>query len=116
MRFLYLFLSVLAVTVTSVTSSAAEKAAPSRILMLTQSAGFVHGSVKRPDSGEQKLAVAEIAMIQLGQQTGLFTVDCTQNAAADFTKDNLQNYDTVMFYTTGSLPIADADRDYFFKE
>lgn len=55
-------------------------------------------------------------MIELGQKTDLFTVDCTQDAAADFTKANLQNYDIVMFYTTGSLPIAEADRDYFFKE
>ena len=82
--------------------------------MLTQSAGFKHGSVSRP--GDDKLAVSEVAMIQLGEKTGLFSVDCTQDAAADFTKDNLKNYDIVMFYTTGSLPIAEADRDYFFKE
>lgn len=88
---------------------------PSRVLMVTQSAGFVHGSVRRPE-GEKKLAVSEIAMIQLGEKTGLFKVDCTQDVAADFTKDNLKNYDIVMFYTTGSLPIADADKDYFFKE
>ena len=88
---------------------------PSRVLMVTQSAGFVHGSVRRPD-GEKKLAVSEIAMIQLGEKTGLFKVDCTQDVAADFTKDNLKNYDIVMFYTTGALPIADADKDYFFKE
>jgi len=86
----------------------------SRVLMLTQSAGFKHGSVSRP--GDDKLAVSEVAMIQLGEKTGLFSVDCTQDAAADFTKDNLKNYDIVMFYTTGSLPIAEADRDYFFKE
>ena len=89
MRVVSLFLSVLTVTASCVGGAAAEKAAPSRILMLTQSAGFVHGSVRRPDGDEKKLAVAEIAMIQLGQKTGLFTVDCTQDAAADFTKDNL---------------------------
>lgn len=124
MRIPNLTLSILAgvaVTASCVGSFAAENAAPSRILMLTQSQGYVHGSVKRPDGdknedGEKKLAVAEIAMIQLGQTTGLFTVDCTQDAAADFTKENLQNYDAVMFYTTGALPIADADRDYFLKE
>jgi hypothetical protein len=67
--------------------------------------------VKRPDTAEpeKKLAVAEIAMIELGETTGLFTVDCTQDAAADFTKDNLKNYDIVMFYTTLTLPIADSD-------
>ena len=85
-----------------------------RVLMLTQSKGFQHGSVRRPD--KQTLAPAEIAITQLGRQTGLFDVHCTQDAAADFTKENLQNYDVVMFYTTGNLPIAEADRDYFFND
>ncbi|MCA9039125.1 MAG: ThuA domain-containing protein [Planctomycetaceae bacterium] len=84
-----------------------------KILMVTQSAGFVHGSVKRP---ENTLAPAEIAMKQLAQQTGEFEVDCTQDCASDFTKENLQNYDIVMFYTTGNLPIAEADLEYFFNE
>ena len=94
---------------------AAEKA---KVLMLTQSQGFVHGSVNRAqkDQPKQALAPAEISMTQLGQKTGLFEVTCTQDAAADFTKENLQKFDIVMFYTTGDLPIADADKDYFFKE
>jgi len=85
----------------------------SRILMVTQSAGFVHGSVNRK---EKDLAPAEVAMIQLGQNTGLFTVDCTQDCAADLTRENLQNYDVVMFYTTGMLPVAEADMEYFLNE
>ncbi len=32
-------------------------------------------------------------MIQLGQQTGLFDVTCTQDAEADFTKENLAKYE-----------------------
>ena len=89
---------------------AAEK---SRVLMVTQSQGFVHSSVRRP---ADKLAVAEVAMIQLGKQTELFSVDCTQDVASDFTKANLKNYDIVMFYTTGALPIADEDMDYFLND
>lgn len=92
---------------------AVDAAEPARVLMLTQSKGFTHGSVNRRD---KPLAASEIAMTQLGQQTGLFKVDCTQNAEADFTKANLQKYQIVMFYTTGALPIAEADLDYFFKE
>ena len=92
---------------------AEEAPKPSRILFVTESQGFRHGSVTRP---ENKLAPAEIALIQLGQQTGKFEVDCTQESAADFTKENLQNYDIVAFYTTGDLPIAEADRDYFVNE
>lgn len=95
----------------SVTVAAADK--PSRMLFVTQSKGFKHGSVNRP---AEKLAPAEIALIQLGEQTGLFEVHCTQDCEADFTKENLQNYDLVAFYTTGDLPIAEADRDYFFNE
>jgi type 1 glutamine amidotransferase len=113
-----LCLSAFLVATSFAQSVAEEKKSVSRVLMVTQSQGFVHGSVRRPDAGdaEKKLAVAEIAMIELAQKSGLFTIDCTQDVASDFTKDNLQNYDIVMFYTTGSLPIAESDRDYFFKE
>jgi len=94
-------------------SQAAEKAPKARVLMVTQSQGFRHGSVTRK-GGE--LAAAEIAMTQLGQQSGLFEVHCTQDCAADFTADNLKNYDIVMLYTTGVLPISDEARDYFADE
>lgn len=96
----------------------AQQTKKARVLMLTQSKGFKHGSVNRDnkDGTKKDLAPAEVAMVQLGQQTGLFDVHCTQDAAADFTKENLKNYDIVMFYTTGDLPISDADKDYFFKE
>jgi hypothetical protein len=94
-------------------SSFADDAKPARILMVTQSAGFKHGSVSRPES---KLAPAEQAMTELGISSNLFRVDCTQDCAADFTKANLQNYDIVLFYTTGTLPIKEEDLDYFFKE
>lgn len=85
----------------------------SKILFLTESKGFKHGSVNRD---KKDLAASEVALTQLGQQTGLFSVHCTQDSKADFTKENLKNYDIVAFYTTGELPIADADRDYFMNE
>ena len=96
-------------------ASAADK---SRILMLTQSKGFKHGSVNRDnkDGTKKELSASEVAMTQLGQQSGLFDITCTQDAAADFTKENLKKYDIVMFYTTGELEIQDADRDYFMNE
>ncbi|MFO1020526.1 MAG: ThuA domain-containing protein [Planctomycetales bacterium] len=83
-----------------------------RMLMVTQSQGFVHKSVNRE---KNPLSPAEIAMTQLGQQTGLFSVDCTQHADKDFTEENLKKYDLVFFYTTGNLPIAEKDWDYFFN-
>lgn len=93
--------------------SSVPAAEPVKVLLLTQSKGFTHGSVNRRD---KELAPCEIAMTQLGQQTGLFTVHCTQDAEADFTKENLQKYQVVMFYTTGNLPISNDNLDYFFKE
>ena len=85
---------------------------PARILFVTQSAGFVHGSVKR---GDKPLAVCERVMTELGISSKLFRVDCSQDVTADFTKEKLQHYDIVMFYTTGKLPIDDATLDYFFN-
>jgi type 1 glutamine amidotransferase len=83
-----------------------------RILFLTQSAGFRHGSVTRNDA---QLSPAERAMTDLGIASNLFRVDCTQDAAS-ITKEQLDNYDIVMFYTTGDLPFKDEVRDYLFNE
>lgn len=90
-------------------AEAAKKGA--RILFVTQSAGFKHGSVSRK---EGQLSPAELAITELGVSSNLFRVDCTQDVAKDFTKENLQNYDIVMFYTTGDLPIKKEDLEYFF--
>ncbi len=105
-------LLMLAVSLSSFPSLQAEEKPDkkARVLFLTESKGFVHGAVNRRGR-PQKLAPAEIAMTQLGQQTGLFSVDSTQNAE-DVTKDNLQKYDILMLYTTGELPISQEDHEY----
>lgn len=95
-------------------ASWAEEKAPSKMLFITQSAGFRHGSVARGKQGQ--LAASEIAMITLGQQTKLFTVDLTQDCAHDVNKGSLDQYDIVAFYTTLDLPIPEDARDYLFKE
>lgn len=102
-------LAILVMLLLSADSSALEK---SRVLMITQSVGFVHGSVNRR---EEDLAPAEIAMVQLGQKTDLFTVHCSQNVNLDLSRKNLQNYDIVMFYTTGALPVFADDMHYFLN-
>ena len=94
-------------------ATAGKPAKKARVLFLTQSKGYRHGSVTRRGD---KLSPAEIAITQLGQQSGLFEVHCTQDAAADFTPDNLKNYDIVMFYTSGVLPISKKARDYFLND
>ena len=84
-----------------------------RVLFLTQSKGFMHGSVRRP---EGQRSPAELAMMQLAKDTSEFSVVCTQNAEADITKENLQKFDIVAFYTTGKLPISDDNLKYFLGE
>lgn len=117
MRFLSLVIVVLTFCSTTATSgqSAAVAAVKktARILFVTESKGFQHGAVKRPGDG---LAHAEKVMTELGVRSGLFRVDCTQDCETDFTKERLQNYDIVMFYTTGKLPIDQETLDYFFND
>lgn len=95
----------------SVAALAQDAPPPRRMLMVTQSAGFKHGSVSRSLDG---LAPAEESMTKLGIESGLFRVDCTQDVEKDFTKENLENYDLVLFYTTGDLPISQENLEYFF--
>ncbi len=78
--------------------------------MVTQSAGFRHGAVTRRD---RPLSPAERAVTEIGISSNLFRVDCTQDCARDFTKEKLDQYDIVFFYTTGNLPIAKENLDYF---
>jgi uncharacterized protein len=84
-----------------------------RILMVTQSAGFKHGSVTRKNG---QLAPAEKAATEIGLESNLYRVDCTQDSEKDFTKENLQNYDIVWFYTTLDLPIKEENLKYFYEE
>lgn len=99
---------VLAVTATV----SAEDRPKVKALMLTQSMTFTHGPVNRKD---QVLAPAEIALTQLGQQTGLFDLTCTQNVA-DINKENLQKYQLLIFFSQGELPISNEGMDYLVKE
>jgi hypothetical protein len=108
--------SLLVALAASTSESRADDTAPKarRILMVTQSAGFRHGSVTRKDPAGQ--APAELALTNLGISSGLFRVDCTQDVAKDLTKDRLDAYDVVFFYTTGNLPIDPAVRDYLLTD
>lgn len=108
-----MLLGLAAISGTASAADTKEGQKPLRVLMLTQSAGFKHGSVSR--KGAADLSPSEVAMTLLGRKTGLFTVDCTQDAAAAFTVDNLKKYDLVFFYTTGKLPIPDDAMDYFLN-
>ncbi len=96
-------------------STPSAPAQPARILFFTKSYEFVHDVVNRKDG---QLSVAERTMTDLGKDSKLFTVDCTQDVK-DLSKENLQNYDIVMFYTTGhrgKWPVDDATLDYLCKD
>lgn len=94
-------------------TSALRAAERPRVLFLTQSEGFVHNPVKR---GEGHRSSAELAMMQLAKSSGEFTVYCSQNAEADITRNNLEKFDVVAFYTTGVLPIGDDELEHLLGE
>lgn len=86
---------------------------PVRILLVSQSAGFQHPTVTRKP---HELSHTEQVMTKLGISSGEFRVDCTQDVATDFTPELVENYDIVMFYTTGELPIPVEIREWFLND
>lgn len=102
---------VVSLCMTGRDAGAQEAKKNARILMVTQSKGFQHGSVTRT---EGKLSPAERAVTEIGVASNLFRVDCTQDCEKDFTKENLDRADIVFFYTTGDLPIKPDVLEYFF--
>ena len=79
-------------------SAAKEKERPRRVLFLTKSSGFEHSAVHREGD---RLSYSEQVVTELGARYG-FDVVCTKDANL-VNAENLKNYDTVMFYTTGDL-------------
>ncbi len=83
-------------------------AAPKKLLVFTQSKGFVHNPVKR---GTNEFCLSERAMIEIGSTSGVFEVTCSQDASQALTRENLKKFDGVLFYTTGDLLKKEEDRD-----
>ena len=73
-----------------------------KVLYLTHSAGFKH----------DVLPLSEQILKQIGERSGAFEVTATQDCSA-LSRDGLKPYDVVVFYTTGELPISDAQRAAF---
>jgi len=74
------------------------------LLYMTLSAGFKHASVLPSES----------VVKEIGERSGLFDTTVTQDVGA-FTPENLKKYDVVMFYTTGELPMTDAEKSAFMN-
>jgi type 1 glutamine amidotransferase len=90
------------------TSPAADEARPKkRLLVVTESRGFVHDCVNRRG---KDLCLVEKALIGLGKKSGDFEAVCTQDSRKAITAENLKHFDAVFFYTTGELPLSDTQK------
>jgi type 1 glutamine amidotransferase len=85
---------------TPVTSAKPEK--KGKLLYMTLTKGYHHESIE----------LSKKIVTEIGEKSGAFETTVTEDCAA-FTKDNLTNYDTVMFNTTGELPMTDAQKKDF---
>ncbi len=73
---------------------------PLHILLVTQSGGFQHPTITRSAT---ELSHTERIMTELGIKSGLFRIDCTKDVENDFKPELIENYDIVMFFTTGKM-------------
>jgi type 1 glutamine amidotransferase len=72
---------------------------PNRILYVTHSAGFRHDVIP----------TSRAVLKQLGEASRAFKITTTEDVSA-LTAENLRHYAAVMFFTTGELPISDAQK------
>lgn len=73
-----------------------------KLLYMTLCTGYHHESIP----------LSEQIVKELGEKSGAFQVTVTEDPGA-FTRENLKNYDAVMFYTTGELPFTDEEKSAF---
>ena len=78
-----------------------------RLLLVTESMGFVHSVVNR---GKKDMCLVEKTFVELSQKHPFFEVEYTQDSRAAITGENLKHFDAVFFYTTGELPLSDAQK------
>src|SRR4029077_1357118 len=72
---------------------------PERILYFTYSAGYRHDVIP----------LSKAVLTQLGSNSGAFEVTATEDVS-EFSTENLERYAAVMFYTSGELPMSDAQK------
>lgn len=75
-----------------------------KLLFLTHSAGFKHAVIP----------LAEKVMPEIGKKLGSLETTVTQDCSV-INGANLKNYDAVMFYTTGELPISEEGKRAFLE-
>lgn len=92
-----LALAVLALALAASSPGAAQE--PARLLYFTHSAGYRH----------EVIALSQEVVKQLGERSGAFAVTATQDPGA-LSAENLQRFAAVMFFTSGELPMSDAEK------
>ncbi len=79
--------------------SAQAQAARERVLYFTHSAGYRHDVIP----------LSEAILAQLGSDSGVFEVTATEDTS-ELSPANLGRYAAVMFYTSGELPMSEAQK------
>jgi type 1 glutamine amidotransferase len=72
------------------------------VLYLTHSAGFKHAV----------LPLSEQTLKHIGERSGAFELIATQDLA-DLSRERLKQYEAVVFYTTGELPMSEEQKAAF---
>jgi uncharacterized protein len=88
-------------------AAAGEKTPKKRLLLVTESRGFVHDVVNRKG---KDMCLVEKTFVELAKKHPFFEVDYTQDSRQAIDGENLKKYDAVFFYTTGELPLSDAQK------
>ena len=70
-----------------------------RVLYFTYSAGYRH----------EVVPLSKAILTQLGEDSGIFEV-ITAEDTSEFSTENLERYAAVLFYTSGELPMSDAQK------
>jgi uncharacterized protein len=84
-----------------------DKAPKKRLLLITESRGYVHSVVNR---NKKDMCLVEKTFVELAKKNPFFEVDYTQDSRQAIDGENLKKYDAVFFYTTGELPLTDAQK------
>ncbi len=85
----------------SIESARVSRAKP-KVLYLTHSAGWKH----------EVLPLSQQILKQIGERSGAFEITATEDCSL-LSRERLKEYDAVVFYTTGELPISDEQKDAF---
>ena len=101
--------ALLPLTAALALATASAEAAAKKLLVITHSKGFTHNPVKRP--APDQLCLVEQQLKELGEKSGVFTTENSQDAIAALTRENLAKFDGVFFYTTGILLPAGTPRE-----